>query len=112
MPCAWFSVSASAGGKTEQNRLDAQRCLDEFLNDTGWHPGTTQTIGGAIMYTKYNPLLRWIMKQIAKRNGGPTDTSRDHELTDWDRVQRFVDRFMTMLRKREEETILFSGSSS
>lgn len=102
MACAFFSVSGSAGNRTDAGRADAQRCLDQFLRDTGWRPGTTQTIGGAMTYTKYNPVLRWIMKQIAKRNGGPTDTSRDHELTDWSQVQRFVDRFLTMVRRHEE----------
>jgi menaquinone-dependent protoporphyrinogen oxidase len=57
----------------------------------------TELIGGAMAYTKYGPLLRWIMKQIAKRNGGPTDTSRDHEMTDWVQVERFVDRFVALL---------------
>jgi menaquinone-dependent protoporphyrinogen oxidase len=101
MPCAFFSVSASAGSSTERGRADAQRCIDEFLRDTGWRPDTSQAIAGAIEYRKYNPLLRWFMKQISKRNGGPTDTSRDYELTDWSEVQRFVDRFVTMLRRHE-----------
>lgn len=111
IPCGFFSVSGSAGSPTERGRADAQRCLDEFLRDTGWHPGITQAIGGAMMYTKYNPLLRWIMKQIAKRNGGPTDTSRDHELTDWAQVQRFVDRYLTMLR-RQEAVLVFADALS
>jgi len=108
LPCAFFSVSASAGSLTETGRADAQRCLDQFLRDTGWRPGTIQTIGGAMMYTKYNPVLRWIMKRISKRNGGPTDTSRDYELTDWSQVQRFVDRFLTMVRQ-QEEAMVYSG---
>ena len=31
------------------------------------------------------------MRYIAYRKGGPTDTSRDHELTNWDDLARFVD---------------------
>lgn len=30
------------------------------------------------------------MKTITKRAGGPTDTSRDHELTHWDEVDTFA----------------------
>lgn len=33
------------------------------------------------------------MKYIAYRKGGPTDTSRDYELTDWDDLSHFVDSF-------------------
>jgi menaquinone-dependent protoporphyrinogen oxidase len=48
-------------------------------------------------YTKYGPVLRWIMRQIAKRNGGPTDTTHDHEMTDWAHVTAFAERFATLL---------------
>jgi menaquinone-dependent protoporphyrinogen oxidase len=34
------------------------------------------------------------MKRIAKREGGSTDTSHDHEYTDWDAVARFTNRFL------------------
>jgi menaquinone-dependent protoporphyrinogen oxidase len=43
-------------------------------------------------YTQYGPLLRWITKVMSKRRGGPTDTSRDHEFTDWKAVDRFAER--------------------
>jgi menaquinone-dependent protoporphyrinogen IX oxidase len=29
-----------------------------------------------------------MMKRIAAKDGLPTDTSEDHELTDWDQVRR------------------------
>lgn len=108
MPCAFFSVSGSAGSYDANGRADAQRCLDEFLRDTGWRPDMTQLVAGAIKCTKYNPLLRWVMKQISKRHFGPTDTSRDHELTDWAEVQRFADRFLTLVRRSEEALASFS----
>jgi menaquinone-dependent protoporphyrinogen IX oxidase len=31
------------------------------------------------------------MKRIAKAQGASTDTSRDHELTDWEALDRIVD---------------------
>jgi len=34
--------------------------------------------------------VRFVMKQIARKTGSPTDTSRDHELTDWAAVDRFA----------------------
>lgn len=108
LPCAFYSVSASAGSYTPDGRADAQRCLDEFLRDTGWRPQMTQLVAGALLYTKYNPLLRWVMKQISKRHFGPTDTSRDYELTDWAEVQRFTDRYLTLVRRYEEALASFS----
>lgn len=97
MPTAFFSVSGSAASPDERGRADARRCADTFLRATHWRPAITELIGGAMAYTKYGPLLRWVMKQIAKRNGGPTDTSLDHEMTDWVQVAHFANRFVAML---------------
>jgi menaquinone-dependent protoporphyrinogen oxidase len=97
MPSAFFSVSASAASLDSQGKKDAQRCIDEFLHDTGWRPAFTESVAGAMAFTKYNPFLRWMMKQISKRNGGPTDTSRDHEFTDWEQIERFTEVFVRRL---------------
>lgn len=96
VPSAFFSVSGSAGGRTDAERAPAREYLGEFLRETAWHPGLSTTIGGAMAYTKYNPLLRWITRKAAAKAGGPTDTSRDHEATDWNDVQRFAETFATM----------------
>jgi menaquinone-dependent protoporphyrinogen oxidase len=92
-PSAFFSVSGSAASPFDQERAEARRLLDAFLAATQWTPTMTATIGGAIAYTRYHPLLRWWMKRVSKREGGPTDTSRDHELTDWTAVDAFTDAF-------------------
>ena len=97
MPSAFFSVSGSAASHDERGRADARRMLDDLLRDTQWEPETTVTLGGAMAFTKYNSLLRWFMKFISKRAGGPTDTTRDHELTDWDQVRRFTEAFAMTL---------------
>ena len=39
---------------------------------------------------KYNLLVRFFMKRIARAQGAPTDTSHDYEFTDWAAVDRFV----------------------
>jgi menaquinone-dependent protoporphyrinogen oxidase len=97
MPTAFFSVSGSAASPDERGRADARRCAEEFLRATHWRPAMTELIGGAMAYTKYGPVLRWIMRQIAKRNGTPTDTTRDHEMTDWAHVTTFAERFAALL---------------
>jgi len=48
-------------------------------------------VAGALSYTKYNFLVRFVMKRIAKAQGASTDTSRDHELTDWEALDHIVD---------------------
>lgn len=44
-------------------------------------------------FTKYNPIMHWVVKGISKRRGGPSDTSRDFESTDWRKVKQFVETF-------------------
>jgi len=95
-PTAFFSVSGAAAGRGEEQRASARGYVDEFLRETGWHPGLTATIGGSMAYTKYNPLLRWITKRAAAKAGGPVDASRDYEMTDWAEVQRFAESFAAM----------------
>jgi menaquinone-dependent protoporphyrinogen oxidase len=90
MPSAFFSVSGAAASADAAGRAKARRYVDDFARQTGWRPRLTAPIAGAMAYTRYRPLLRWMMKRLSARAGRPTDTSRDHELTDWSQVRRFV----------------------
>jgi menaquinone-dependent protoporphyrinogen oxidase len=108
IPSAFFSVSGSAASPLETERAKARGFVAEFLAATGWRPALTETIGGAMAYTKYNLLLRWIIKRTAKAAGGPTDTSRDHEVTDWAQVERFVEAFIRRVPVAPEATALVS----
>ena len=64
--------------------------IDVFVRDTGWRPEHALSVAGALAYSKYSLLVRFLMKQIARRAGAPTDTSRDYEFTDWQALDRFV----------------------
>lgn len=89
-PSAFFQVSASAGSASRDSRAAAQKILEDFTTELGWTPVVSASIAGAINYTRYNFLLRWFMKRASAKNGGSTDTSRDHEYTDWTQVDRFT----------------------
>lgn len=56
------------------------------------------TIAGAIAYTKYAWPTRMMLKYISWRSGGSTDTSRDHEYTNWAQVDRLADDFAAAVR--------------
>lgn len=88
-PNAFFSVSLSAGGPGARP-ANAARFIAEFIERTQWHPQRTASFAGALLYTKYNPFIRFMMKLIVGAAGGERDTSRDHEYTDWDAVERFA----------------------
>lgn len=90
IPSAFFQVSASAGSASPHARMAAQQIMADFIAGQGWMPVLSASMAGAINYTKYNLLLKWYMKRASAKNGGTTDTSRDHEYTDWAEVERFT----------------------
>ena len=94
MTTAFFAVSGSAGGPATEQAAALDR-MQAFCLKTGWVPTLRASFGGAISFTKYNVLLRWIMKRISQKKGGPTDTSKDHELTNWAQVEEFATRVMS-----------------
>ena len=83
-------VSVSGAAITAEGRKEAATFVAELTRRTGWTPGRTLLAGGAICYTRYNPLIRWMMRRISRAHGRSTDTSRDHEYTDWTEVEQFA----------------------
>jgi menaquinone-dependent protoporphyrinogen oxidase len=95
LPSAFFSVSLAAHGDLE----NAEAYVENFKQQTGWRPTKVGLFGGALLYRKYGFLKRYMMKRIVrdKPGGVSTDTSRDHEYTDWDQVKRFAEDFLERL---------------
>jgi menaquinone-dependent protoporphyrinogen oxidase len=88
---AFFSVCGAASGRTPEGDREAEGYRERFLRETGWEPELQTSIAGAVVYTKYGPLTRFLMKRIQRAKGLDTDTSRDFEYTDWEDVDRFAD---------------------
>lgn len=97
-PTGLFSVSLSAADSAEQGRADARRVVNAFTAATGWTPGRVAIFGGALPYRRYNFLVRALMKRIVRKAGGITDTSRNHEYTDWQAVDEFAHELAKALR--------------
>jgi len=94
---AFFSVSLTAAHERPEQRAPARDLLEEFLETTGWDPDATLVVAGALKYSQYGRLKRLLMRWIAGRSHGDTDTSRDYEYTDWDEVESFAREFATLL---------------
>lgn len=97
-PCAFFSVSLSAGGPRPKPHA-AQRYMDKFLRNTGWQPQLVASFAGALKYSVYGPIKRRVMIVFMTLGGGETDTSRDYEYTDWDAVERFANTYAQSLKQ-------------
>jgi len=99
MPSAFVSVSgASASPKGE---ADSKRYVAMFLRKSGWTPMQVERVAGATLYTRYNPLVRFVMRRAALAAGSQDlDITRDFEYTDWDQVDRFARGFVSVAAAR------------
>jgi menaquinone-dependent protoporphyrinogen oxidase len=119
LPSAFVSVSltqitAESATADAEKRRQAHEALSVvlggFIEATGWHPRDTLRVAGALAYTRYNWLVRWIIKRIARAEGGSTDTSRDHVYTNWDAIDGFADAFVGRLAPRRDATVAEVGT--
>ncbi len=97
VPSVFLSVSMAAANVL--NHADAQRWLNNwdeaFFDKTGWRPGHVEHVAGAQKFRHYNPVTKWFMRRIALEQGYETDTSRDHEYTDWTKLGAFADTLVS-----------------
>lgn len=98
VPSYVFSVSMAAAGNPA---ADPAGYLEKLFAVTHWRPRAAVAFAGALPYRSYGWLLRFAMKMISRRAGHATDTSRDHEYTDWLQVQRFVSDIARDLAPRQ-----------
>ena len=90
---AFVSVSLTAASDDKSGLAEIDTIVEKFSAETGWWPVSIHHAAGALKYTEYDFFRRWMLKRIAAKEGGPTDTSRDHEFTDWAALDTFVDGF-------------------
>jgi len=93
----FFSVSLGAASKHPEEAAEVRHIMERFCAEHGWKPQASESFAGALKYTQYNWLKRMLMKQISKKEGGSTDTTRDHEYTDWSQVDAFARAFFAAL---------------
>ena len=97
LPSAFFTVCMAINSQKAESRQEAASYGEKFVNNTGWQPALTATFAGAVKYTQYNFVTRFIMKLISRHEGGSTDTAHDHEYTDWDKVASFTEEFVAKI---------------
>jgi menaquinone-dependent protoporphyrinogen oxidase len=84
--------------RTHDGKAQTRRIVDRFLKQSGLKPRHVELMAGSLLYTRYNFLKRWMMRRIARGEGGDIDTTRDYEYTDW----AAVDAFATVLAQDME----------
>jgi menaquinone-dependent protoporphyrinogen oxidase len=97
-PTAFLSVCLAVLQQDSKVQQELSTIVGRFLRGTGWRPTLTKQVAGALLYSRYNPFKRWIMKRIVQKGGGDTDTSRDYEYTDWDDLRAFADEVGSLVQ--------------
>ncbi len=88
IPTALFTVSMAAA--STDKGPDPDGYLAKICNELGWAPSLRKAIAGGLKYRAYGLITRFVMKMLSRRTGRPTDTSKNHELTDWEGVGQFA----------------------
>ncbi len=94
MKAAFFCVNLTAR-KEEQGKdtPEGSAYIKTFLKKSPWQPELIGVFAGALYYPRYNPFDRFMIKLIMTMSGGETDTSKEVEYTNWDKVSLFADKF-------------------
>lgn len=103
MPGAFISVCLGALQHEPEVQQEVAATIRRFLASVDWEPTITKAVAGAVLYTRYGRLKRWLMRRIVAKAGGDTDTSRDYEYTDWADLDRFAESFAELVARRLAE---------
>jgi len=89
----FFSTCLTAAPGTHEAYVESLAPVRKFLDEVSWTPDWIASFPGALNYKEYDPLTRRIMRNISRKEGGPTETTKDFELTRWEEVTRFAQDF-------------------
>lgn len=104
VPLALFQVSLTSADRTPERQATAGGYVQALTEATGCEPDLVARFAGALAYTRYGRLKRAFMRRIAASGGRSTDTSRDHDFTDWSEVDGFADDVLLLVSARRRPT--------
>ncbi len=81
-----------------EGRADLKKAVNLLLQETGWRPTEVHEVAGALPYTRLGFFKRLLLRSIAGQTGLPTDTSQNHEFTDWVDLDAFAVHYERVLR--------------
>ncbi len=95
LPRSLFIVLLSAATRDPVRRAESLADARAKIDDQLKVPfEDVEMIAGALRYSRYVWPMRWLMRRIARKEGGDTDTSRDYEYTDWKQVEAYAGRLV------------------
>ena len=104
-PTAFLSVSLGVLQNKPEVQVDLERKAAQFLKPTGWYPNMTRQVAGALPYSRYGWLKKWVMRRIVRKAGVETDPHQDYEYTDWKDLELFAKGFLWTVKLSRPESV-------
>ena len=91
----FFSVNLTAR-KADKCTPATNAYTRKFLEQSQWQPDCCAVFAGALRYPRYRWFDRVMIQLIMRMTGGETDTSKEVEYTDWNKVTVFAQDFVQL----------------
>jgi len=91
----FFSVNLTAR-KADKCTPATNAYTHKFLEQSPWQPDCCAVFAGALRYPRYRWFDRVMIQLIMRITGGETDTSKEVEYTDWNKVAVFAQDFVQL----------------
>jgi len=96
LPTAFYGVCLTAR-KPEKDKPENNVYMTKFNQRINWQPQLQAVFAGALLYSRYNWWQTMLIQLIMKMTGGSTDSSKDIELTNWDKVEQFTVKYNALI---------------
>ena len=94
---AFFCVNLTARKEDQgKDTPEGSAYIKTFLKKSPWQPELIGVFAGALYYPRYSWFDRTMIKFIMNMTGGETDTTKEIEYTNWEKVTLFADKFKNM----------------
>ncbi|PMK03047.1 menaquinone-dependent protoporphyrinogen IX dehydrogenase [Vibrio sp. 10N.261.55.A7] len=94
---AFFCVNLTARKEDQgKDTPEGSAYIKTFLKKSPWSPELIGVFAGALYYPRYKWFDRVMIRFIMKITGGETDTTKEVEYTNWEKVSLFAEKFKAM----------------
>ncbi|KGQ70571.1 protoporphyrinogen oxidase [Chelonobacter oris] len=90
---AFYAVNLTAR-KADKNTPQTNVYTRKFLQRIQWRPTQSAVFAGALRYPRYGFFDRFMIRLIMKITDGETNTTKEIEYTDWQKVAAFAQAFV------------------
>ncbi|MEF1227560.1 menaquinone-dependent protoporphyrinogen IX dehydrogenase [Vibrio fortis] len=94
---AFFCVNLTARKEDQgKDTPEGSAYIKTFLKKSPWQPSLIGVFAGALYYPRYNFFDRTMIRFIMTMTGGETDTSKEVEYTNWQKVSLFTEKLKNL----------------